>query len=50
MNVSTARVIGERIQLSVVEQSAAYYKFKRSAQAVTLCSKSSVTIDGEMID
>ena len=49
VNVDTAKVIGERILLSVVGQAAANYTFKRSAQAVTLGSKSSVRIDGEMV-
>ena len=49
MNVNTAWAIGERILLSVVGQSAANYTFKRSAQAVTLGSKSSVRIDDEMV-
>ena len=49
VNVDTAKAIGERILLSMVGQAAANYTFKRSAQAVTLGSKSSVRIDGEMV-
>ena len=49
VNVDTANVIGERILLSMAGQSTSNYTFKRSAQAVTLGSKSSVRIDGEMV-
>ena len=49
INVDSAKAIGKRILLSVVGQAAANYTFKRNAQAVTLGSKSSVRIDGEMV-
>ena len=49
INVDSAKAIGKRILLSVVGQAAENYTFKRNAQAVTLGSKSSVRIDGEMV-
>ena len=49
VNVDTVKAIRERMLLSMVGQVTANYTFKRNAQAVTLGSKSSIRIDGEMV-
>lgn len=47
VNVDQARVTGDKVLSSMTGKSAADYTFKRSAQAVTLASKSSVKIERE---
>ncbi|KAK3732868.1 hypothetical protein QZH41_002222 [Actinostola sp. cb2023] len=44
-----AKVIGEKVLLSMTGKLSADYSFKKSAQAVTLASKSTVGVDNEVV-
>ena len=49
VNADTAKSVGEKIPSSMNGTLATDYSFKRSAQAVTMASKSSVKIDNDQV-
>ena len=49
VNADTAKIVGEKILSSMNGTLATDYSFKRSAQAVTMASKSSVKIDNDQV-
>ena len=49
VNADTTKIVGEKILSSMNGTLATDYSFKRSAQAVTMASKSSVKIDNDQV-
>ena len=49
VNADIAKIVGEKILSSMNGTLATDYSFKRSAQAVTMASKSSVKIDNDQV-
>ena len=49
VNVFNAKIIGQKIMDSMTDNTVAQFTFKRSDQAITLQSRSSVRVDGEQV-
>ena len=49
MNVDNAEQVGKNILLTMIEENALEYTFKRKSQAVTLGSQTAVMIQGEAV-